>query len=130
MKAHGLVPLVTLNHYTLPSWLHDAAGCHRDLDKCTLRGWLDPRMNEPFTAVVLAGCEEPRIFVPVVIFSLDGLGPRSNRRERGSEKTRRQSACTVPSRARTRGREPEGNPIWIARPRAFAALTRGLENAC
>ena len=80
MKAHGLVPLVTLDHYTLPSWLHDAAGCHANLDACTRRGWLDPRtveeaeryagfvarefggevdlwatMNEPFTAVILAG---------------------------------------------------------------------------
>src|SRR5438552_8785235 len=25
MKARGLMPLVTLNHYTLPAWLHDAA---------------------------------------------------------------------------------------------------------
>jgi beta-glucosidase/6-phospho-beta-glucosidase/beta-galactosidase len=41
MKERGLVPLVTLNHYTLPSWIHDAYGCHFDLDKCTARGWLD-----------------------------------------------------------------------------------------
>lgn len=41
LRAHGLKPLVTLNHYTLPSWIHDAAGCHRDLAKCTRRGWLD-----------------------------------------------------------------------------------------
>ncbi len=79
MKAHGLRPLVTLNHYTLPSWLHDAAACHQDLATCAHRGWLDPSavgeaaryarfvagefpevdlwatLNEPFTAVVLAG---------------------------------------------------------------------------
>lgn len=80
MKARGLVPLVTLNHYTLPSWIHDAYGCHVDLDKCTARGWLDhdkiiheiskyagfvakefggevdlwATLNEPLTAVVLA----------------------------------------------------------------------------
>jgi beta-glucosidase/6-phospho-beta-glucosidase/beta-galactosidase len=81
MKARGLTPLVTLNHYTLPSWIHDAYGCHVDLDKCTARGWLDhdkilheiakyagfvarefgadvdlwATLNEPFTAVVVAG---------------------------------------------------------------------------
>src|SRR5260221_5999434 len=79
MKARGLAPLVTLNHYTLPSWLHDAAGCKRDLQHCSPRGWLDAAtvgeaaryagfvaaefpevqlwatLNEPFTAVVLAG---------------------------------------------------------------------------
>lgn len=81
MKTRGLVPLVTLNHYSLPAWLHDAYGCHVDLDKCTLRGWLDhdkilheiskyagfaakefgaevdlwATLNEPFTAVAVAG---------------------------------------------------------------------------
>jgi beta-glucosidase/6-phospho-beta-glucosidase/beta-galactosidase len=81
MKARGLAPLVTLNHYTLPSWIHDAYGCHVNLDTCTPRGWLDhdtilheiakyagfaarefggevdqwATLNEPLTAVVLAG---------------------------------------------------------------------------
>src|SRR5258708_38187181 len=79
MKGDGLRPLVTLNHYTLPSWLHDAAACHQDLATCAHRGWLDPAavgeaaryagfvagevpevdrwatLNEPFTAVGLAG---------------------------------------------------------------------------
>ena len=79
MKARGLSPLVTLNHYTLPAWLHDAAGCHADFAHCSPRGWLEPAavgeaaryagfvaaefpeiqlwatLNEPFTAVVVAG---------------------------------------------------------------------------
>lgn len=79
MKSRGLSPLVTLNHYTLPAWIHDAAGCHEDLDHCSPRGWLEPStpaemaryagfvagefpevalwatLNEPMTAVVLAG---------------------------------------------------------------------------
>ena len=81
MKARGITPLVTLNHYTLPSWIHDAYGCHTNLDTCTKRGWLDhdiilheiakyagfcakefggevdrwATLNEPFTAVVVAG---------------------------------------------------------------------------
>jgi beta-glucosidase/6-phospho-beta-glucosidase/beta-galactosidase len=81
MRARGLAPLVTLDHYTLPSWIHDAYGCHVDLDHCTRRGWLDhdrilaeiakyagfvaqefggevddwATLNEPFTALILAG---------------------------------------------------------------------------
>ncbi|MCB9734134.1 MAG: glycoside hydrolase family 1 protein [Deltaproteobacteria bacterium] len=79
-KAHGQTLLVTLNHYTLPLWLHDGKACHQDLAGCADRGWLDgPRivrtialyagfcartfgdqvdlwatLNEPF-AVVLSG---------------------------------------------------------------------------
>jgi beta-glucosidase/6-phospho-beta-glucosidase/beta-galactosidase len=41
LKARGLRPLVTLNHYTLPTWIHDAVGCHADLDTCSPRGWVD-----------------------------------------------------------------------------------------
>ncbi len=41
LKAHGMTPLVTLNHYTLPLWLHDGVACHKDLSTCTKRGWLD-----------------------------------------------------------------------------------------
>jgi beta-glucosidase/6-phospho-beta-glucosidase/beta-galactosidase len=41
LKAHRLKPLVTLNHYTLPVWVHDAVGCHQALATCTRRGWLD-----------------------------------------------------------------------------------------
>ena len=42
----GLKLLVTLNHYTLPLWIHDGKACHADLDSCTDRGWLDgPRIT-------------------------------------------------------------------------------------
>jgi beta-galactosidase len=97
MKARGLKPLVTLNHYTLPSWIHDAAGCHADIDTCTNRGWVDgariipeiakyagfvatefgddidlyATLNEPLTAVVLVGYlfqTEARTNPPAVFF--------------------------------------------------------------
>jgi beta-glucosidase/6-phospho-beta-glucosidase/beta-galactosidase len=80
MKQRGLRPLVTINHYSLPDWIHDTVACHQDLSGCTMRGWLDPNiipeiakyagflggefgsevdlwatLNEPLTAVVLAG---------------------------------------------------------------------------
>lgn len=41
MKDRGITPLVTLNHYTLPIWIHDAIGCHQDLAHCSPRGWVD-----------------------------------------------------------------------------------------
>lgn len=40
-SSRGMKPLVTLNHYSLPSWMHDTVGCHADLSTCTRRGWLD-----------------------------------------------------------------------------------------
>ena len=33
--------LVTLNHYTLPLWIHDGKACHLDIDTCKNRGWVD-----------------------------------------------------------------------------------------
>jgi beta-galactosidase len=41
LRARGLTPLVTLNHYTLPVWIHDGVACHKDLATCAHRGWLD-----------------------------------------------------------------------------------------
>jgi len=41
LRSRGIEPLVTLNHYTLPPWIHDAVGCHVDLANCSPRGWLD-----------------------------------------------------------------------------------------
>jgi len=41
MKARGQPPLVTLNHYSLPTWIHDGVACHQNLATCTKRGWLD-----------------------------------------------------------------------------------------
>jgi beta-galactosidase len=99
MKRLGLEPLVTLNHYTLPLWIHDAKSCHLDLDACTKRGWLDREritrhialyagfcgrkfgdrvdlwatLNEPF-ATVLAGYVQPsaeRSHPPGVQFRLE-----------------------------------------------------------
>jgi len=44
-RAEGLTLLVTLNHYTLPRWIHDGKACHLDLDACEDKGWVDgPRI--------------------------------------------------------------------------------------
>jgi beta-glucosidase/6-phospho-beta-glucosidase/beta-galactosidase len=81
LRARGLKPLVTLNHYTLPTWIHDTVGCHQDLATCSPRGWLDEErtvreiakyagfaarefggevdlwatLNEAFTSIAIAG---------------------------------------------------------------------------
>lgn len=79
MKARGLRPMVTVNHYTLPLWIHDGNACNENFDTCTAKGWAAPDVivpeiakyagfvakefgkevdvwateNEPFSAVVL-----------------------------------------------------------------------------
>jgi beta-glucosidase/6-phospho-beta-glucosidase/beta-galactosidase len=45
MKKRGLRPFVTLNHYTLPLWIHDGNACNVSLDGCIRDGhggWADP----------------------------------------------------------------------------------------
>jgi len=49
LHAAGIEPLVTINHYTLPAWIHDAVGCHTDLDACLARGWVD---REPIVPAI------------------------------------------------------------------------------
>ncbi|MFT5685480.1 MAG: beta-galactosidase [Myxococcota bacterium] len=41
LDAHGITPLVTLNHYTLPLWVHDGVACHNDPEGCTANGWVN-----------------------------------------------------------------------------------------
>ncbi|MEZ4265342.1 MAG: glycoside hydrolase family 1 protein [Myxococcota bacterium] len=41
MAKRGLKPLATVNHYTLPAWIHDGVACHKDLESCRDRGWVD-----------------------------------------------------------------------------------------
>lgn len=41
LKARGMRPLVTLYHYSLPTWIHDARGCHASFGNCSPRGWVD-----------------------------------------------------------------------------------------
>ncbi|MET0595509.1 MAG: family 1 glycosylhydrolase [Polyangiaceae bacterium] len=41
LKKHGMRPLVTLYHYSLPTWIHDAKGCHTNYANCSPKGWVD-----------------------------------------------------------------------------------------
>ena len=84
IRENGLTPLVTLNHYSIPLWLHDGKECNQSPDTCTKRGWMDrarmvkeialysgfcarefgaeidlwATLNEPF-AIILAGFLQP-----------------------------------------------------------------------
>lgn len=45
MKARGLTPFVTVNHYSLPLWIHDGDACNQSLATCIAQGkggWADP----------------------------------------------------------------------------------------
>jgi beta-galactosidase len=41
MRDRGITPVVILNHYSLPDWIHDGVGCHLDFTNCSPRGWVD-----------------------------------------------------------------------------------------
>lgn len=58
MKAKGLLPNVTLNHYTLPLWLHDGADCHFSFKTCEKRGWVDKTViAEAYKYALFVGAE-------------------------------------------------------------------------
>jgi beta-galactosidase len=42
-KSLGLKVFLTLNHFTLPLWVHDPIGCHKDIESCARKGWADEK---------------------------------------------------------------------------------------
>ncbi len=51
LEASNITPLVTLNHYTLPLWVHDGVACHNDPEGCTASGWVDGERILPLIAL-------------------------------------------------------------------------------
>lgn len=47
LRQRGIEPFVTLNHYTLPLWIHDGVACHKDLATCKQKGWVEPKILIP-----------------------------------------------------------------------------------
>lgn len=45
LAAADIEVMVTVNHYTLPLWVHDGVACYQD-DDCAASGWLDPAIVE------------------------------------------------------------------------------------
>lgn len=41
LHAANVLPVVTINHYVLPLWVHDGVACHVDLAGCAASGWMD-----------------------------------------------------------------------------------------
>ena len=41
MQERGLTPMATVNHYTLPLWVHDGKVCRDDPTGCEASGWLN-----------------------------------------------------------------------------------------
>jgi beta-glucosidase/6-phospho-beta-glucosidase/beta-galactosidase len=56
LKKRGLRPLVTLYHYALPTWIHDAKGCHVNYATCTPKGWVDRERTVREAAKYAAFC--------------------------------------------------------------------------
>jgi beta-galactosidase len=45
LRSRGMRPSVTINHYTLPLWIHDGNLCNQDFNGCVAAhkaGWADP----------------------------------------------------------------------------------------
>ncbi|MEZ4261918.1 MAG: family 1 glycosylhydrolase [Polyangiaceae bacterium] len=45
LKRRGMTPFVTVNHYSLPLWIHDGNACNQSLSKCIedgRAGWANP----------------------------------------------------------------------------------------
>lgn len=57
-KARNLKLLITLNHYTLPLWLHNGKECNADLDACPNKGWADKNRILPAIALYSGYCAE------------------------------------------------------------------------
>lgn len=41
LRARGITPMVTVNHYSLPLWIHNGAECHLNYNTCGHKGWRD-----------------------------------------------------------------------------------------
>ena len=54
MKKRGLRPFVTVNHYTLPIWIHDGVLCNKSFELCAAlhkAGWADPDRSRIVTEI-------------------------------------------------------------------------------
>lgn len=41
LRDADIEPMVTVNHYTLPLWVHEPVACHQDLATCPANAWVD-----------------------------------------------------------------------------------------
>ncbi|WP_297216961.1 glycoside hydrolase family 1 protein [Thermoplasma sp.] len=51
-RKRGLKVLLTVYHWPLPIWLHDPVNCHKDINNCVRKGWIDSRIIVEFAKYV------------------------------------------------------------------------------
>ena len=51
LRQRGIEPIVTLNHYVLPRWVHDGVDCHNNRNTCTADGWVTRDRIVPLIAL-------------------------------------------------------------------------------
>ncbi len=51
LREAGIEPVVTVNHYTLPLWVHEPVACQADLDTCPRNGWIDGERIVPLVGL-------------------------------------------------------------------------------
>lgn len=51
LTDNNIRPLVTVDHQTLPLWVHDGKACHTDPDNCSPNGWVDADRIVPLIAL-------------------------------------------------------------------------------
>ena len=51
LAAANITPLVTVNHYTMPIWVHDGVACNADLATCEADGWVTGERIQPLIAL-------------------------------------------------------------------------------
>lgn len=56
MVAAGLEPMATVNHYSLPLWVHDGKECNADPETCVASGWMDQERIVPLIALFSQFC--------------------------------------------------------------------------
>lgn len=55
LSARGIAPVVTLNHYVLPTWVHDTIACREDPSTCP-DGWVTRDRIVPLIALYAGYC--------------------------------------------------------------------------
>lgn len=88
MQDRGLTPMATVNHYSLPLWVHDGKACNADPDACAASGWRDQERIVPLITLFTAFLAEefgPQIDLwltlnePVAVFLSGYIFPSEDR---------------------------------------------------
>ncbi|MVT13397.1 MAG: family 1 glycosylhydrolase [Euryarchaeota archaeon] len=65
IRSRGMKILLTLYHWPLPLWIHDPIKCHRDIESCGKKGWLDKDTIIEFTKFAYFSSREFSTYVNI-----------------------------------------------------------------